>query len=293
LRIVKFDRKFLEDVISIHCPKWREMPFSMRMRDCGYWGDPEVFSWYVDALLSVDGRILIALRDDNLIGEAEIVPERLKCPVGDHAYLQMVWVKEGERGVGVGRRLVEECSKLARGMGFYSLDTIPYDEAIPFFESLGFSEIESQVLMEARTRPAPEQPKIEEIGRRELPVAVQMLAGQTRPSSLLWELLWGREAVGLPPPKVFKVRVGLWEFVLGLFRPTADDNYLYALIWGPERASLGQIFDSAEMALSIAYDMGATKVRIQTWRKYRGAFEAAGFEAIKRIKWMRMKIKED
>lgn len=287
MRIVRFNPSFLEGIIRVHCPKWKERSLNMRVRDCGYWGDPKVFSWYAENLLSVDGRILVALKDEEVVGEAEVVPERFRSPVGGHAYLQMVWVKEEERRAGVGRRLVNECCNVAKDMGFNALDTIPYDEAIPFFEALGFSEIESQVAMEAQPRPAPEQPKIEELGRKEFPLAAQMIAGQTRPSALLWELLWGRGEVGLPPPKVLRVRVGLWEFVIGLFKPTFEDNYLYALIWGPERSALGQVFDSAEMALTVAYEMGAARVRTQTWCKYRAAFEAAGFEPLKRVKWMR------
>ncbi len=287
MRIVKFDPRFMEDVISIHCPRWRGMPLSMRVRDCGYWGDPRVFGWYVETLLSVDGRVLIAVKEDEVVGEAEVVPERFRSPVGDHAYLQMVWVKEEERRSGVGRQLVSECCNIARDMGFNALDTIPYDEAIAFFEAMGFSEIDSQVLMEAQPRPAPEQPKVEELGRKEFPASAQMIAGQTRPSALLWELLWERASVGLPPPKVLKVRIGLWEFIMGLFKPTFDDNYFYVLIWGPERSGLGQIFDSAEMALTVAYEMGASQVRTQIWCKYRAAFEAAGFESVRRFRWMR------
>ncbi|MEM0042056.1 MAG: GNAT family N-acetyltransferase [Candidatus Korarchaeum sp.] len=291
MRIAKFNPSFLEDIVRIHCPKWRTMSLSMRLRDCGYWGDPRVLSWYVENLLSVGGRIVVALKDEEVVGEAEVVPERFRSPVGEHAYLQMVWVREEERRAGVGRKLVDECCEIAREMGFNALDTIPNDEAIAFFETLGFSEIESQVLMEAQPRPAPEQPKVEELGRKEFPVAAQMIAGQTRPSALLWELLWGREEVGLPPPKVLKVRVGLWEFIMGLFKPVFEDNYLYVLIWGPEKSGLGQIFDSAEMALTVAYEMGVTRLRTQTWCKYRAAFEAAGFEPMKRVKWMRKLLK--
>lgn len=287
MRIVKFNPSMIESVIDIHCPKWREMTLSMRIRECGYWGDPRVFSWYIEALQFVNGRIVVALRDDDVIGEAEVVPERFRSPVGEHAYLQMVWVKEEERRSGVGMRLVDECGRIAREMGFSALDTVPYDEAVPFFENAGFEEIESQVLMEAQPRPAPEQPRVEELGRKEFPLAAQMIAGQTRPSALLWELLWGRSEIGLPAPKVFKVRVGAWEFILSLFKPTHEDNYFYVLIWGPERSGLGQVFDSAEMALTLAHEMGASKVRTQTWCKYRAAFEAAGFEPLKRVKWMR------
>lgn len=291
MRIVRYSPDLLEGIVSIHCPRWREVPLGIRLSECGYWGDPKVFSWYVENLLSVDGKVIVALKGEEVIGEAEVVPERSRSPVGEHAYLQMVWVREEERRTGVGRQLVSECCRIAEGMGFDALDTIPYDEAIPFFEALGFSEVDSQVVMEAQSRPAPEQPKVEELGRREFPAAAQMIAGQTRPSSLLWELLWGREEVGLPPPRVLRVRVGLWEFIMGLFRPTFEDNYFYVLIWGPERAGLGQIFDSAEMALTVAYEMGATRVRTQTWCRYRAAFEAAGFEPLRRVKWMRKPLR--
>ncbi|MCS7103590.1 MAG: GNAT family N-acetyltransferase, partial [Candidatus Korarchaeum sp.] len=158
MRIVKFSPSFLEGIVRVHCPKWKEMPPHMRVRECSYWGDPKVFNWYVENLLSIDGRILVALKDGEVIGEAEVVPERFRSPVGEHAYLQMVWVREEERRTGVGKQLVSECCNIAKGMNFNALDTIPYDEATAFFEAIGFSEIESQVLMEAQPRPAPEQP---------------------------------------------------------------------------------------------------------------------------------------
>ncbi len=287
MRIVELSHDLAEEVVSIHCPRWRDMTFNLRMRECGYWGDLKVFSWYLEALHLAGGRAIVAIDGDNVLGEAEVVPERFLSPVGEHAYLQMVWVKEEARRSGVGKALVRECESIARGMGLNNLDTIPTSEALPFFENLGFREVDSQVLMEAESRPAPEQPRMEGAQRDEFPASAHMIAGQTRPSSFLWELLWERESVGLPAPKVVKVRVGMWQLLLALFQPTSEDDYLYALIWGPERISLGQIFDSAEMALTIAYGMGIPKVRLQTWCKYRAAFEAAGFEALARYKWMR------
>ncbi len=291
MRIIEFSPSLVEDVVSIHCPKWKDMPFDLRVKECGYWGDPQVLSWYMEALFSAGGKAVVALHNDRVIGEAEVVPERFLSPVGEHAYLQMVWVKEEARRTGVGRALVEECASIARKMGLRNLDTIPTKEALPFFENLGFKEIDSQVLMEAGSRPAPEQPKVEDATREEFPAAAQMIAGQTRPSSLLWELLWDRESVGLPTPRVVKVRVGLWQLLLALFQPTKEDDCLYTLIWGPKRVSLGQIFDSAETALTIAHEMGISRVRVQTWCKYRAAFEAAGFEPMSRYKWLRKELK--
>ncbi len=290
MEIIEFRHDLLDEVVSIHCPNWEEMTFDLRIKECGYWGDPQVFGWYLEALYSSGGKAIVALSDGKVVGEAEVVPERFLTPVGEHAYLQMVWVKEEARRTGVGRKLVERCMELAREMGMRHLDTIPTAEALPFFESLGFREIDSQVLMEAPARPAPEQPKVEDATRDEFPAAAQMIAGQTRPSSLLWELLWDRDSVGLPSPRVVKVRVGLWQLILAMFQPTRDDDHLYALIWGPRRASLGQIFDSAEMAVTLAHEMGVPKVVTQTWCKYRAAFEAAGFEPVSRYKWMRKEI---
>ncbi len=290
MEITEFRRELIEDIVSIHCPGWRDMTLDLRIGKCGYWGDPRVLEWYMEALYAAGGKAVVALSDGRMVGEAEVVPERFLTPVGEHAYLQMVWVKEEARRTGVGRELVSRCAEIARDMGMRHLDTIPTQEAMPFFKNLGFREIDSQVLMEAPARPAPEQPKLEEATRDEFPAAAQMIAGQTRPSSLLWELLWDRESVGLPPPKVVKVRVGLWQLLLAMFRPTREDDHLYALMWGPKRASLGQIFDSAEMAVTLAHDMGVPKVRTQTWCKYRAAFEAAGFEPLSRYKWMRKEI---
>ncbi len=290
MEIVELSHDLAEEVVSIHCPRWRDMTFNLRMRECGYWGDLNVFSWYLEALRSSGGKAIVAIDGDKVLGEAEVVPERFLSPVGEHAYLQMVWVREEARRSGVGRTLVKECESIAKRMKLNNLDTIPTSEALPFFENLGFEEVDSQVLMEAKSRPAPEQPGMEDAKREEFPAAAHMIAGQTRPSSFLWELLWERESVGLPSPKVVKVRIGMWQLLLALFQPTNEDDYLYALIWGPKRISLGQIFDSAEMALTIAYEMGISKVRLQTWCKYRAAFEAAGFEPLARYKWMRKKL---
>lgn len=290
MRIVELGQDLIDQVISMHCPGWEERTFDLRIGECGYWGDPRVFNWYLEALHSAGGKAVVALSDDKVIGEAEVVPERFLTPVGEHAYLQMVWVKEEARRAGVGRKLVERCMQLAREMGMRHLDTIPTVEALSFFERLGFKEIDTQVLMEANSRLSPEQPRLEEASREEFPASAQMIAGQTRPSYLLWELLWDRESVGLPAPKILKVRIGLWQLLLAMFKPTRGDEHLYALIWGPEKASLGQIFDSAEMAVKIAHEMGVPRVRTQTWCKYRIAFEAAGFEPISRFRWMRKEI---
>ena len=202
----------------------------------------------------------------------------------------MVWVKKEARKKGVGKALVKECSEISRRMRIYNLDTIPRDEVIPFFERLGFKEVDTQILMEAETRPAPEEMRVEEVERDEFPVSAMMIAGQTRPSALLWELLWEREKVGLPSPHVIKVRIGMWQFIIALTKPFPKDDFLYALVWAPMRAGLGQIFDSMEAAITIAYQMGYKRVRTQTWCRYRAAFEGAGFNPMKRFKWMRKKL---
>ncbi len=290
MEIIGLSQDLAEGVVSIHCPRWRDMTFNLRMRECGYWGDLNVFSWYLEALRSSGGKAIVALDGGKVLGEAEVVPERFLSPVGEHAYLQMVWVREEARRSGVGRTLVKECKSIARDMKLNNLDTIPTSEALPFFEDLGFKEASSQVLMEAKSRLAPERLSMEDTRRDEFPAAAYIIAGQTRPSSFLWKLLWERESAGLPSPKVVKVRVGMWQLLLALFQPTSENDYLYALIWGPRRISLGQIFDSAEIALTIAYEMGISKVRLQSWYKYRAAFEAAGFEALARYKWMRKKL---
>jgi len=290
LRIVSMSPEFIEDVVSIHCPRWRELTLEYRLKECGYWGDPRIFSWYLEALYSAGGKVIIALDGDDVVGEAEVVPEKFPTPVGKHAYLQMVWVKQEARRAGVGRALVRECESISKNMGLYNLDTIPTREATPFFLELGFREVESQILMEARSRPAPEQPKVEEATREEFPASAQMIAGQTRPSSFLWELLWEREEVGLPSPRVVKVRVGMWQLIVALFQPTKWDDHLYTLIWAPMKVGLGQIFNSAEVSLTLAYEMGIEKVRTQTWCKYRAAFEGAGFEPITRLRWMRKEL---
>ncbi len=290
MEIVRLTSEYYEEVVGLHCPKWRELSLEDRLTSCGYWGDPGVFSWYLDSLIRAGGQALVALEDGKVLGEAELVPERFSTPVGTHTYLQMVWVRKEARKKGVGRALVKECSQLSRKMRIFNLDTIPRDEAIPFFERLGFKEVDTQILMEAETRPAPEELRIEDADREEFPVSALMVAGQTRPSALLWELLWEREKVGLPSPRVIKVRVGMWQFVIALTQPFPKDDFLYALVWAPHRAGLGQIFDSMEAAISIAYEMGYERVRTQTWCRYRAAFEGAGFTPMKRFKWMRKRL---
>jgi len=62
--------------------------------------------------------------------------------MGDLAEIRSLAVDESVHGKGIGRRLVEECLKLAKEMGFKEVFALTYKQK--FFEKLGFKVVKKE-----------------------------------------------------------------------------------------------------------------------------------------------------
>jgi GNAT superfamily N-acetyltransferase len=86
-----------------------------------------------------DGRLLIALVDDQLAGCAAL--RKLSPGIGE---MKRLYVRPAFRGTGLGRLLVEQIIAEARSAGFQflRLDSLPrMERAITLYRAFGFREI--------------------------------------------------------------------------------------------------------------------------------------------------------
>jgi len=265
-----------------------------RVRRFGWWGDEEALAWYLKALKSVGGVSLVAEEEGEVVGEAEIAPDKDPSLVGEHAFLLSLWVHPKWRGRGIARSLLEGCIEVARSWGFNTLDTVPFAGTERFFANVGFSKVATQLVVEAETRVAPELAGLVKLGPDDYPERLAMLAGHFRPGRLSWRLLWGQSEIGLalPSPQAYAVRMGSWNFTILLYaQPSRNGPLAVALMWGEPRVSSAQVFGALEVSLRLASEAGFARVRSQPWERFRSAFAAAGFVEKEKRPWLRKTIR--
>jgi len=88
------------------------------------------------AIIDIGGAIFVALRGDDVIGTAAVVPHA----VGE-VELAKLTVSEHARGLGLGRRLAERCMEHARRSGVRKVVLVSSTKlgaAVRLYESMGF-----------------------------------------------------------------------------------------------------------------------------------------------------------
>lgn len=104
----------------------------------GPWMNAETCAAHLQRWLDAGHLALVALRGDQLVGEAEFVEDEEPPPYGHVLHLSLLFVDAAHRGQGVGQALVEAGVELARERGCSALTTQPEREAEPFYRRVGF-----------------------------------------------------------------------------------------------------------------------------------------------------------
>lgn len=117
------------------------------------------FVFGVDTALVHDGTYYVALLDERLAGcggwsrrntlyggdQRPVGPASLLDPATDAARIRAFFVAPAAARRGVGRALLEECTRAAREAGFRSLTLMATLPGVPFYRALGFHDDEDVV----------------------------------------------------------------------------------------------------------------------------------------------------
>ena len=99
---------------------------------------PELFD--IDDELIAGNQVFVAHRQGHIVGFATIVADE-----GNDAELEGLFVEPTEWRKGVGRALVQQIEREAINWGATRLRVLANENAVPFYEAVGFSSIGEQV----------------------------------------------------------------------------------------------------------------------------------------------------
>lgn len=159
------------DELSVRCAVPADIPGltdlisrSARSLSRGYYSDIETesairFVFGVDSVLVADGTYFVAERDGVTLGcggwsrraslyggdQRPSGPPDLLDPSRDAARIRAFFVAPEAARQGVGRRLLEECSKAAARAGFSTLELMSTLPGVPFYSALGFEAVEEVI----------------------------------------------------------------------------------------------------------------------------------------------------
>jgi len=195
--------------IDIHCPEARAMSREERLRRCGYWADYDACVFYLGLYRRLSGEVFTALVDDDIVGEIELLPHD-NCLLGPRAYINVLWVKESKRGIGVGTSLVREAVRWAQRKGYKYLDTIPEEQSIGFYSKMEFRRLALQVkaLKQLKKTVASVDYEFMELSAGDTPTGMKLITGVYRPDLFTWCSAWKDKY--LPP---FPLSVSLYIFL--------------------------------------------------------------------------------
>lgn len=92
--------------------------------------------------------IIVAVRGDRVLGTASLLLERKLIRAGALcAHIEDVVVDSSARGLGLGRRLVEHLTSIARARGAYKVILDCSRDNVEFYGRCGFSEKEVQMVL--------------------------------------------------------------------------------------------------------------------------------------------------
>jgi len=280
--------------IDIHCPELKGLPKRERLGRCGWWGDEEACAFLLRLYRGLGGEVFVAELNGEMVGEVEVLPHD-DCLLDPRAYVNVLWVRKGFRGRGVGRALISAASGWARSEGYERLDTIPEEGSVTFYRKLGFKVVATQCKAEkrlVRKGVIPDLKCCEDVRAQDAPSGKTLVAGTYRPGLFSWFVAWFDTHTRYRTPVAYEVRCpslegGAWVALMDWFcRGRAS---LIAFTQGEPRVR--EFRSMVEVATQIALTTGVEDLFIQTWGKYVPALREAGYAVLKtNIPWMSLRI---
>ena len=211
----------------------------------GPWMNVETCAAYLRGWLGAGHLALVALRGEEVVGEAEFVEDEEPPPYGHVLHLSLLFVHAAHQGQGVGRALVEAGVELARERGCAALTTQPEREAEPFYHRVGFEPWLWLREWQASAREGPLPADLLPADDAPYPAGqgVALRVGRYQTGRHIW--IW-RELGDRPIPEVARLPWGRWrarmpggetvwlELRAQPLAPTQADGF----VWAPPHADL-------------------------------------------------------
>ncbi len=268
--------------IEVHCPEVKALPRNERLRVCGWWADYDACVSYLKLYRRLGGEVFTALLGGEVTGDIELLPHD-DCLLGPRAYINVLWVKESRRGLGVGARLVNQGVKWAMLRGYRYLDTIPEKESVGFYSKLGFKHIGSQIKAVRKPKPLLLNADygFREINVDEPPLGMKLITGTYRPGLFTWYSAW--EDKYLPPqisPLAFELMIKENRVIILL--DYYKENEASLVLWSSKMPDNELIRNAILISEQLAVEASIAKIFVQTWSRYEGLLRGLGYEIIDR-----------
>jgi len=279
--------------IDIHCPELRRHARKERLAKCGWWGDEEACVFLLRLYRGLGGEVFVAEVSNEVVGEVEVLPHS-DCLLGPRAYVNVLWVKEGFRGKGVGRALVGEAVEWARNKGFEALDTIPEEGSEGFYGRLGFERVATQCKAMVRAGEAGGKAPagVRGVHAQDVPAGMLLAAGTYRPGLFTWFAAWFDTFTRRHHPIAYEVTDpevggGPWVLLLDRFSRRGAS----AVVFTRGKPGCGEVEAMARAVAEAASASGINQVFIQTWREYAGALRRAGYSVLRvDVPWLSLRL---
>jgi|GEM_PF-2342760 len=298
------------DIVEIHCSdveKWYRYignkkveahyeeltPFEKWLHG-GPWMDPETIKLHFEILKESGGKAFVAVIEDKVVGEAEIVFSKEPEPYGKYCYLEVLVVHKNYRRCGIGTKLVRYCLEYAKKLGYKLFDVIPEDErAKRLYLKLGFRKMFDLCKMKKRCEIGEENLTFREVSPRKHPGEMLLISGHWYPSTYIWQNIlriqdYNKfEGFNLRKPWFFEIynseKFGLLAFQTHFTKPSLCIVYIWVKPWIIDHL-LEQI---AENITYRAWELGFYEVFVEIDENNISSFKAAGYEETERVEYLR------
>ena len=279
--------------IDIHCPEARAMSREERLRRCGYWADYDACVFYLGLYRRLSGEVFTALVDDDIVGEIELLPHD-DCLLGPRAYINVLWVKESKRGIGVGTSLVREAVRWAQRKGYKYLDTIPEEQSIGFYSKMEFRRLALQVkaLKQLKKTVASVDYEFMELSAGDTPTGMKLITGVYRPGLFTWCSAWKDKY--LPPridPLAYRLIIEDKSFIVLL--DYYSEGKVSLVSWALEKPSPDLFKKILLVSESLAVNAGISEIFVQTWKEYEDTLTSLGYKMIGETVWLSKNISRE
>ena len=128
------------------------------------WETPEAVCTQFDVLSAIDGKVLIALHGDRVVGHCEFIPTREPAPYGYWGYLEALEVHRAFYRQGIGTALVREAIRRCGALGCTRFGTSPDDERSEgLYRKVGMTRVERRLVTKFELHGEVDPPEMEEV----------------------------------------------------------------------------------------------------------------------------------
>ena len=207
----------------------------------GPWMSPDLCAIHLNALLLAGHLPLVAVVENQVIGEAEYFVNHEPEPFGSSLHLSVLYIHKHWQRRGIGGQLIDVGVEYARTLGCITMTTQPESEAMDFYQRAGFRPWRRAKEMQIKTQGEFPDELTSVTKNTGVPENLAMRIGRYQCSAQGWDVFWPTLAL----PGFTDLRRSLWAgelagapVVLGIREQLRDPSQADGYAWLPSAAPL-------------------------------------------------------